>query len=309
MKNITKLHFSLQNPTHILLTSLFLLLLFLSLLWIKNDPTNQQQSSDNLQCACEQTSVSVQKPVSERTFDRTDLSVSSSCTKAPISLAGALVHYVTTSTTPQQTHSEISVTLRVLESRSPCKFLVFGLGHDSLMWAGLNYNGRTVFVEEDRSWISQIKGKWPELEVYWVTYETKVRDAEGLLRVALEGRRECEEVDDPRSSKCNLALKSLPKEVYEEEWDLIMVDAPTGYHDEAPGRMSAIYTAGLMARNRADGETDVFVHDVDRVVEDKFSKTFLCEGYMREQEGRLRHFTIPSHKSRTGRPFCPPISP
>ena len=29
-----------------------------------------------------------------------------------------------------------------------------------------------------------------------------------------------------------------------------MVDAPTGYNDNAPGRMSAIYTAGLMARNR-----------------------------------------------------------
>ncbi|RVW64900.1 Glucuronoxylan 4-O-methyltransferase 1 [Vitis vinifera] len=39
--------------------------------------------------------------------------------------------------------------------------------------------------------------------------------------------------------------------------DLIMVDAPTGYHDEAPGRMSAIYTAGLMARNRKMW-TDVF---------------------------------------------------
>ena len=51
-----------------------------------------------------------------------------------------------------------------------------------------------------------------------------------------------------------------------------MVDAPTGYHDNAPGRMSALYTAGLMARNRQEGETDVFVHDVDRVlVEDKFS--------------------------------------
>ncbi|KAJ6885197.1 hypothetical protein NC652_032021 [Populus alba x Populus x berolinensis] len=89
------------------------------------------------------------------------------------------------------------------------------------------------------------------------------------------------------------------------EWDLIMVDAPTGYHDEAPGRMTAIYTAGLMARNRENGETDVFVHDVDRVVEDKFSKAFLCEGYLTEQEGRLRHFIIPSHRTRSGRPFCP----
>ena len=37
-----------------------------------------------------------------------------------------------------------------------------------------------------------------------------------------------------------------------------MVDAATGYHDNAPGRMSAIYTAGLMAWNREEGETDVF---------------------------------------------------
>ncbi|CAH1442628.1 unnamed protein product [Lactuca virosa] len=84
-----------------------------------------------------------------------------------------------------------------------------------------------------------------------------------------------------------------------------MVDAPTGYHDEAPGRMKAIYTAGLMARNREEGETDVFVHDVNRVVEDEFSKVFLCEGYLSEEEGRLRRFTIPSHRTRYGRPFCP----
>ena len=60
-----------------------------------------------------------------------------------------------------------------------------------------------------------------------------------------------------------------------------------------------------MARNREEGETDVFVHDVDRVVEDKFSKAFLYERYLIEQEGRIRHFTIPSHRARLGGPFCP----
>ncbi|KAJ6859017.1 hypothetical protein NC652_041347 [Populus alba x Populus x berolinensis] len=69
--------------------------------------------------------------------------------------------------------------------------------------------------------------------------------------------------------------------------------------------MNAIYTAGLMARNRENGVTDVFVHDVDRVVEDKFSKAFLCEGYMTQQEGRLRHFIIPTHRTSSGKPFCP----
>ena len=135
-------------------------------------------------------------------------------------------------------------------------------------------------------------------------YDTKVTHASDLLEM---GRREeCQQVGDPRASGCQLALKgNLPEEIYEVEWDAIMVDAPTGYHDGAPGRMKAIYTAGLMGRNRAEGATEVFVHDVDRVVEDEFSKVFLCEKYMTEQEGRLRHFTIPSHRTRLGRPFCP----
>ncbi|EEF35979.1 glucuronoxylan 4-O-methyltransferase 3 [Ricinus communis] len=230
-------------------------------------------------------------------------SIPLTCTKTPPSLANALVHYVTTNITPQQTLKEISVTLRVLEKKSPCNFLVFGLGHDSLMWTSLNHGGRTVFLEEDKSWIEQIKAKQPSLESYHVTYETKVHQADGLMETGMG--EECKAVSDPRLSSCQLALKSFPSDVYDTEWDLIMVDAPTGYHDEAPGRMTAIYTAGLMARNRENGETDVFVHDVDRVVEDKFSKAFLCEGYLVEQEGRLRHFTIPSHRARLGRPFCP----
>lgn len=117
--------------------------------------------------------------------------------------------------------------------------------------------------------------------------------------------RECTTVGDIRDSKCKLALKNFPAEVYEIKWDVIMVDAPTGYHEEAPGRMSAIYSSGMIARNKEEGETDVFVHDVNRVVEDRFSMAFLCEGYMNKQEGRLRHFTIPSHRDALDKPFCP----
>lgn len=143
------------------------------------------------------------------------------------------------------------------------------------------------------------------LESYHVTYNSKVNQAEDLMQVGK--KRECTAVGDPRYSVCELALKGLPSEVYEMKWDLIMVDAPTGYYEEAPGRMTAIYTAGMMARNREDGETHVFVHDVNRVVEDKFSIEYLCDGYMTKQVGRLRHFTIPSHRDEmgSGRPFCP----
>ncbi|XP_010539231.1 PREDICTED: glucuronoxylan 4-O-methyltransferase 3-like [Tarenaya hassleriana] len=226
-----------------------------------------------------------------------------SCTKMPASLADALVHYVTTSITPQQTFDEVSVSKRVLDKKSPCNFLVFGLGHDSLMWASLNHGGRTLFLEEDKSWIETVTQKFPNLESYHVIYDTKVKDSDKLME--LGKTEDCKTVSDPRDSKCALALKGFPADVYETEWDLIMVDAPTGYHEAAPGRMSAIYTAGLMARNRESGETDVFVHDVDRPVEDEFSATFLCGGYLREEQGRLRHFTIPSHRARAGRPFCP----
>ncbi|KAJ8768075.1 hypothetical protein K2173_021015 [Erythroxylum novogranatense] len=229
---------------------------------------------------------------------------SPSCSKIPRSLAQALIHYSTSTITPQQTLKEISVTEKVLEKKSPCNFLVFGLGHDSLMWSTLNHGGRTIFLEEDEAWIAQIKRRFPMLESYHVTYNSKVNEAGNLMDVG-QGP-ECTAVSDPQYSMCQLALKGLPREVYDTDWDVIMVDAPTGYYEEAPGRMTAIYTAGMMARNRKEeGETDVFVHDVNRDVENKFSKAFLCEGYMKKQEGRLRHFTIPSHRNDSDKPFCP----
>ncbi|KAJ1385707.1 Polysaccharide biosynthesis domain [Sesbania bispinosa] len=226
------------------------------------------------------------------------------CAKIPASLSQALIHYATSTITPQQTLKEISVSARVLEKRSPCNFLVFGLGHDSLMWSALNHGGRTIFLEEDEAWIEQIRRRFPMLESYHVTYDSKVNEADNLMEVG-KGP-ECTAVGDPRYSMCQLALKGLPTHVYETKWDLIMVDAPTGYYEDAPGRMTAIYTAGMMARNRdSGGETDIFVHDVNRVVEDNFSKAFLCHKYMIKQEGRLRHFTIPSHRDDLDRPFCP----
>ncbi|KAG7589782.1 IRX15/IRX15L/IGXM [Arabidopsis suecica] len=236
-------------------------------------------------------------------------SKSASCTKIPPSLADALVHYAASNVTPQQTLSEISVTKKVLEKKSPCNFLVFGLGHDSLMWATLNHGGRTIFLDEDESWIHQIAQKFPSLESYHVRYKTKVRDAAALM-AATRDREECRSVStDLRVSTCALALKGLPEVVYETEWDLIMVDAPTGFDDETPGRMTAIYTAGMIARRRKDdGETTaVFVHDVNRKVEDEFSMEFLCRDYMTEQEGILRHFTVPSHRNYglSGVKFCP----
>ncbi|XP_016446073.1 glucuronoxylan 4-O-methyltransferase 1-like [Nicotiana tabacum] len=223
--------------------------------------------------------------------------------KIPSSVAKSLIHYATSNTTPQQKLDEISITSNILDKKSPCNFLVFGLGHDSLMWHTLNFGGRTIFLDEDVIWIEKIKKKFPMLESYHVTYDSKVKEANVLMEAGK--KPDCTAIADPRYSKCQLALKGLPNEIYDIKWDLIMVDAPTGFHENAPGRMTAIYTAGMMARNKENGETHVFVHDVHRNIEDKFSKAFLCDGYMKKQVGKLRHFTIPSHKNNLDMPFCP----
>ncbi|KAK7302248.1 hypothetical protein RJT34_13133 [Clitoria ternatea] len=49
-------------------------------------------------------------------------------------------------------------------------------------------------------------------------------------------------------SKCKLALKNLLPEVYEKNWDIIVVDGPSGDLPESPGRMAPIYTASVPAR-------------------------------------------------------------
>ncbi|BAF29397.1 glucuronoxylan 4-O-methyltransferase 1 [Oryza sativa Japonica Group] len=230
------------------------------------------------------------------------------CGKLPAAVAQAMVHYATANVTPQQTAAEIGVSLRVLQLRAPCNFLVFGLGLDSAMWAALNHGGRTVFLEEDASWIASVKAGHPGLESYHVAYDTRVTDADELI--ALRHEPACTSQPDlaaAAAASCRLALRGLPPVFHEVEWDLIMVDAPTGWTPESPGRMGAIYTAGMAARARTPGAgaTEVFVHDVDRHVEDTFSKAFLCDGYLVEQVGRIRRFVIPSHRDKDGTPFCP----
>ncbi|KAL6180656.1 hypothetical protein ACLB2K_047317 [Fragaria x ananassa] len=281
-------------------------LAFVVLFVLRSSFSSSSDSSENTSTISPEVPL-LSRSAKDSSSSSTNCSPSSTtgCSKIPSSLAQTIIHYTTSTITPQQTLKEISVTAKILDKKSPCNFLVFGLGHDSLMWSALNHGGRTIFLEEDESWIEQIRRRFPTLESYHVTYNSKVNEADNLMDVG-QGP-ECTAVgSDIKYSMCQLALKGLPSQVYDMKWDLIMVDAPTGYHDQAPGRMSAIYTAGMIARNKEEGETThVFVHDVNRVVEDKFSMSFLCKGYMQKQEGRLRHFAIPSHMDGSSRPFCP----
>ncbi|KAG0487416.1 hypothetical protein HPP92_009511 [Vanilla planifolia] len=207
----------------------------------------------------------------------------------------ALLHYATSSIVPQQSRSEILISFDVLRRRSPCNFLVFGLGNDSPMWSAFNAGGTTVFLEEDPKWFQSVLHDSPFLHAHHVNYPTKLSEADDLLR-SYRSQPEClpplARLNGNR--RCRLALADLPAEIYAKEWDLIMIDAPKGYFANAPGRMGAIYSAAVMARSRrGDGFTDVFLHDVDRKVERTFAMEFLCRKYLVGGTGRLWHFRIP----------------
>ncbi|KAG5521830.1 hypothetical protein RHGRI_034156 [Rhododendron griersonianum] len=229
----------------------------------------------------------------------------------PIQLR-AILHYATSPVVPQQTLDEITLSFDVLRSLSPCNFLVFGLGHDSLMWASFNPRGTTLFLEEDPRWLQSILKTAPDLHAHTVSYRTKLFESKALLK-SYKSEPDCFPPDKAylkNNDKCRLALSGLPNEVYDKEWDMIMIDAPRGWFAEAPGRMAAIYSAAVMARKRkGSGVTHVFLHDVDRRVEKAYAKEFLCRKYLVKGVGRLWHFEIPpaanvSGEGRESAGFC-----
>lgn len=164
-----------------------------------------------------------------------------------------------------------------------------------MMWSTFNPGGVTLFLEEDPKWIHTVLRDAPDLKAVHVEYRTQLSQSDWLMK-SYKNEPEC----SPKKSylrgnnKCRLALTGLPDVVYDKEWDMIMIDAPRGYFDKAPGRMGAIYSAAVMARNRRrSGVTHVFLHDVDRTVEKAYAEEFLCRKNLKNGTGRLWHFEIP----------------
>ncbi|XP_074278764.1 arabinogalactan O-methyltransferase 2-like [Silene latifolia] len=219
----------------------------------------------------------------------------------------AILHYATSEIVPQQSLQEIMQSFNVLRTTAPCNFLVFGLGYDSLMWAALNPNGTTLFLEESDEWVTSILKDAPFLKAKTVSYRTHLKNA-NWLRETYRDNPDCQPSKGLKGNTgCPLALESLPDEVYEREWDVIMIDAPRGWEPDHPGRMAAIYSMAVMARARTrPGNTHVYLHDVNRQVEKTFGMEFLCEKYKVGGVGRLWHFEIPPVRDNVGHDatFC-----
>lgn len=129
-------------------------------------------------------------------------------------------------------------------------FLVFGTGHDTPLWRYANRNGLTIFLENNSKWIRP-----EDADVYKVNYTTKRAQYKELLQEFKE------------NNFTNLKME-LPAVVEKTTWDYIFVDSPMGTNDKKPGRMQSIFTAWALS----NPQTEVFVHDVDRKVEDLYSK-------------------------------------
>ncbi|XP_054785694.1 protein IRX15-LIKE-like [Prosopis cineraria] len=243
-------------------------------------------------------------------------SAAASVPPLPAAVIKALIHYagasstnVTTEAHPMSTAELSAVADTLLRIPNP-NFLVFGLNHDSLLWFALNHHGRTVLLDENEYRIAEFEKSNPGVEAYDVQFTTEMREhAKLLMQARTEFKSDCRPVQNLLFSECKLGINDLPNHLYEIPWDVILLDGPRGYSPTAPGRMSAIFTAAVLARSKNAGNgkrnTHVFVHDLNREVERIFSDEFLCQENLVENVDSLGHFVVTSEtESEAISEFC-----
>ncbi|XP_039125749.1 glucuronoxylan 4-O-methyltransferase 1-like [Dioscorea cayenensis subsp. rotundata] len=185
-------------------------------------------------------------------------------------------------------HKQYHLISDVISHRAPCNLLIFGLKAQLLDISKLNKGGTTIFLEDDAQKLRNRTLKTNAVQVYSVEYQDKASEAFELLKHARE-HPECKpKARKLRESQCKLALTNLPNEIYRRRWDVVVIDGPRGDQPEAPGRMRAIYTAGMLARS--GNSTDVFVHDTNHMIEKWYSREFLCQENLVSSKGNLWHF-------------------
>ena len=128
--------------------------------------------------------------------------------------------------------------------------LVFGVGNDSPTWAQLNCNGRTIFIEDNMSWIEKIKQKHQALEIYQYSYQSDVGQLDEFIQSPIQ--------------------MNIP-ELHGLCFDIYLIDAPMGYTAGTPGRAQPAYFASQNIRNCSSviKNAVVFMHDTNRKAEQK----------------------------------------
>tara|TARA_B100000683_G_C12313994_1_gene483576 strand:+ start:51 stop:644 length:594 start_codon:yes stop_codon:yes gene_type:complete len=167
----------------------------------------------------------------------------------------------------------------LLDSLAPCNFLVFGLGEDSYLWEDINKDGKCVFLEDDKDWIKKFKDS--NLDIRKVNYTTRVQDFELLVE------------------NTEALSLSLPEDIRQTEWDIILVDAPLGHGPmntflsntkgrpfKGPGRMSSIYEASRLVKKQGI----VIVDDLWRLAESTYAIKYLGDRPINLVENKVGFF-------------------
>ena len=199
------------------------------------------------------------------------------------------------------TGKEFHFLSHLISHKAPCNILIFGLEHQYLAVASLlNAGGTTIFLEDNPSKLRDANTYAKNITVKEVRYQTYAKDAYKLLKHARTNPGCALNSGLHDMPRCKLTLKELPKEVYKLNWDVVIVDGPSGEGPESPGRMATIYTASVLARR--GNMTNVIVHDVDRMIEKWFSWEFFCEENLVSSKGRFWNFHIAKEVNSTR--FC-----
>jgi hypothetical protein len=132
-----------------------------------------------------------------------------------------------------------------------CNFLVFGCGLDSTLWAALNPDGFTLFMENLPEWAERVRAQVPGINVSVYSPATTVASALRSIKLSEE---------------------AIPAELTARTWDVILVDGPKGMIREAPGRSVSISWAARLRQPH----TDVFVDDYERKLERSYADKFIA---------------------------------
>jgi len=178
----------------------------------------------------------------------------------------------------QMSFEEYCYIYETINKKNGCNLLVFGLGVDSKTWMNCNEKGKTIFLENNLHWIKFMKKIIPKAEVRSVQYTNNGYNAEVLL--------------EEYKLKGNGLSVELDSDIRNAKWDVIVVDAPAGFHLKEPCRMKSIYESYALSKNNS---TDVFIHDCEREIEKIYSDYFFkdysfVKEFNNDVNGILRHY-------------------
>jgi hypothetical protein len=125
-----------------------------------------------------------------------------------------------------------------LKSACTSSALIFGMGHDSNLWARC-VSGRLIFVEDDPTYITAAPA---DSQIMMHRFSTQV----GVWA----------------------PIPMIPKQI-DCPWDCVLVDGPSGYDLNCPGRQIPIAWAREVAHQQ------IFVHDYERSWERE-----VCDRYL-----------------------------